>query len=830
MRICLRCGEETSDTVFCDMCQVELYQSSLQQKNTYDTLPAVTNSSGTALSALQERLEELSEGIEAPSSVMQPRHRSAKQDGVEATTQSAYQRGWRFKLSKRRWRWYFGALVLLAILGLGIDGLLILLGFTHHQSTRVLPADQPVLSLQPAQAVAGQLALIHFSHFQPSSHVFVNRDIEQQVRLDQVTPVVSVGKDGAADVHVLIGDDWGAGMHFLQAEDLQTHYTASAAVQIIGSGPALPPQLQVSKNSINMGSDEVDSNSFQALTLQNSGGGTISWSSVSDQSWLQCTPQQGLFSQQQEITIATSRTGLVAGSYHGQITLIASTGVKLGIQVIMQVQPHSQPLNGFLAVTPPVRAFTANDGEADPLSQTVTIKNPGLQSLHWSASSSAPTVTTDLQFNIFASTHWLDLQPDSGTLAPGASVAIHIQVHSHLLLPALYSGTIIFSGDQKLTLKPEAVAISLNLQPRCGLTPETGTLSFVMNAGQKQPASKSITLQPGLACQSASAWQAFVPVDWLSLAPADGILTPTQNVQTFVNINSGTLATGVYHASIVFLTNHRSQTLEVQLTITPPLTGSGTPDTSARQPTPVAREQPDGGGPPDGTAQPTVNNTATTNQAVFEIAPTALSFHMDQGQSNPEPQLLLLNNDGGGSIHWQASTRASWITLATNTGDLQTSQTLSVGITASGLETGSYTGQITFAALDETGATITNQTITVTLQLLTPCSLQVTPTSLAFNASLLQPNPADKKLTLTETGDCGRPITWSLSQDSASQAWLVPSATTGSDTGMGASLTVHVKTSGMVLGTYKGQMTLTATDRNGQASSQIVTVTLTVIG
>ncbi|HLZ80140.1 MAG TPA: hypothetical protein VKP04_00790, partial [Ktedonobacteraceae bacterium] len=117
------------------------------------------------------------------------------------------------------------------------------------------------------------------------------------------------------------------------------------------------------------------------------------------------------------------------------------------------------------------------------------------------------------------------------------------------------------------------------------------------------------------------------------------------------------------------------------------------------------------------------------------------------------------------------------------------------------------------------------QILTVTLFVSAPCSLQVTPSNLAFTVSLLQPDSADQNMTLKEAGNCVRPVSWSAQAD---RGWLILSNSNGTDNG---SMTVHANAQGMVPGTYSAQITLSASDSNQisvQVNPQTIQVTLKV--
>ena len=120
----------------------------------------------------------------------------------------------------------------------------------------------------------------------------------------------------------------------------------------------------------------------------------------------------------------------------------------------------------------------------------------------------------------------------------------------------------------------------------------------------------------------------------------------------------------------------------------------------------------------------------------------------------------------------------------------------------------------------------------VTLTVLQPCSLQVSASALTFTATQGQASPpATQNLTISETGSCARPVSWAAVTDSGSSAWLALSTTSGSDTGTGSTVGVSVNITGLVAGTYRGSVTITATGSGGaiiQNSSQVIPITLTI--
>jgi hypothetical protein len=222
---------------------------------------------------------------------------------------------------------------------------------------------------------------------------------------------------------------------------------------------------------------------------------------------------------------------------------------------------------------------------------------------------------------------------------------------------------------------------------------------------------------------------------------------------------------------------------------------------------------------------------------VLEIAPSSLSFSVMQGQGNPAAQVVTIANAGGSALYWQenpSSSDTSWLDIAPATGTLPSEQTaqLAVNIASSGLAPGTYTTQVAIMATDGSGSAVQGspQIFSVALTVFQPCSVQVTPHSLSFSSSLLQPNPPGQNIALKETGHC-TDTSWhaSVAVDTSGENWLTLSATSGTQTS--ATITVSVNSQNIVPASYSGRITFTVTDGSGsvQGSLQIVTVSLTVL-
>ena len=724
-----------------------------------------------------------------------------------------------------RLRTLFILLAIIAVIALIVDGTLISVGITqnrHAKEPNAIPPSSPVLTVTPGTVQPGQVVLLRISHFPASTYVSLSHDIQEPVRTEIGTSLIEVGPNGSADLHILVEDSWGAGPHIIEGEDVTTHYTASAIIQIIGAGPLQSPHLEVSQSLLNMGTGLQGANTIQSLILHNTGGSSISWVASSDQAWLFTTPTQGVFSQSQGISVAVTRANLKPGNYSGTITIVSNSGTPALIRVRMTVQPLPANAGPVLVATPPALSFIATDGGANPAGQFLTIRNPGLQPLSWSIASTTALVPGDQNIPFLSDASWIHTIPASGMVAPGSQAQIPVDVYSENLLPNVYSVMLTFTAAEASLNSPQPVAISLTVQPRCGIATSQGTLAFSASVGQKSPGSQVLGLGTSTACTSVINWQAFSSASWLSVTPASGRLQASSAGTATVNVSAGTLLPGIYSSFILFLTAQRTQTVTVQLTVLPSSSSFLSP-TAGWQPTVTV---PPGPGTP----------TPPVGPPVLGASPSNLNFSSIQGQGNPASQAEKVINSGGGPLNWQVAidpSASTWLSIAPMNGTIDAggSELATVSVNTGGLTAGTYSTQVSVTATNSSGvqAQGSPQLFTVTLTVYQPCSLQVAPANLTFTSTVLQPNPPAQNITLKEVGYCSRPISWTATVNASSRTWLIVSSASGSND---STIVVSVNTKGMLVGVYNGQVTLSADDKGGsevQNSPQVVPVTLNVI-
>lgn len=709
----------------------------------------------------------------------------------------------------------FICLTVMAVLALGVDSVLLSFAFLHTPSQISKVSGPPTLSIslgshqQLSNIVeAGQVITLHLRQFTPSSNIYISHDVDQPVMTNLTnakTLLLRVDQNGSADAITTIDNSWEPGFHTIQAEDSITHYTASTTLQI-QNGHTLPSQLQVETTTVDMGAKPQGANSSQSFTLSNQGTGSITWSANSNQPWLLLTPNQGTFSRSQTIIIGVQRISLKPGNYSGKITFTSNVGSHINVTVTMTVQPLSVTAP-VLEITPAVLSFTASDGGNNPNMQYLVVSNPGKQPLHWSLSNNSPTSLSGPS-SIFGmmdqSSNWLSLSQSSGSLVPGATTQIGVIVNSQNLLSGTYINTLVFSGGPDTANSPQNITVSLTIQPSCGLSLNTGSLSFTDVVNQNNPGSQAFSLGTTASCPQVVNWQASTSAGWLSISPGRGQIT--QNAATTVitvGVSAQSLKAGTYTATIAVVAGQNSQTVLVTLTVQPPLSPS----------TPV-----------------------------MAVSQLSLNFSTTQGQSSPPGQSVTITNtaSSGSSLHWNttvATLASSWLGASPVYGIVAPGQTeqLSVNVNTTNLTPGNYVGQIVLNASDGNGniAGGSPQTIMINLTVLPPCAL-AQPSSSAMVFSTLQgSNPSPQSLTLTASGNCGWPLSWKATIPGTASSWLsiTPTSGTLSASGQSTTLVVSPFASGLAPGTYSTSISIAASDTTNipaQGSPQNISVSLTV--
>lgn len=226
--------------------------------------------------------------------------------------------------------------------------------------------------------------------------------------------------------------------------------------------PQLPPSIELSSTSLLFeGTVGFPSPSPQGISISNSGEGDLSWTAVSDETWLSIAPDNGLAPS--AVSILVDALELDEGQYTGNIIITCGEADN---------SPVYLPVTLNMIKLPP-------SIETDPMQFTVSAvqdgANPTDRVLHISTS----VLGSDLNWTATNSESWLTLDILSGT--PPDSITLSFDI-TGMTFGEYYDEIII--SDPEATNSPFVVPVSLQIVsdlPVISVDPEI--LSVVAETG-----------------------------------------------------------------------------------------------------------------------------------------------------------------------------------------------------------------------------------------------------------------------------------------------------------------------------------------------------------
>lgn len=248
---------------------------------------------------------------------------------------------------------------------------------------------------------------------------------------------------GAQAVNLSVGSYQGV-INF--SGDIGAQVSTSLSVASAGA-------LVVSPGALDFTALSGKSHAEKPVTLQNSGGTSLSWQSqaitVDQGNWLQVTPAQGSLAAGEQTTASVDihSQGMSVGSYQGKITFTSSSGINQQIAVSLIISASA------IQAQPSSLTFVGAAG-SDPATQTIIITNEGNATLQWTVSAEG------------AGSSALTLMPNAGTLAPHQSVALTVTVDLTSSTATTMSPTIVLnagnSGGSTTASQSVPVNITVN--------------------------------------------------------------------------------------------------------------------------------------------------------------------------------------------------------------------------------------------------------------------------------------------------------------------------------------------------------------------------------
>jgi uncharacterized protein (TIGR03437 family) len=582
------------------------------------------------------------------------------------------------------------------------------------------------------------------------------------------------------------------------------------------------------------------------------------------------------------VTVTADPTGLNAGTYTANISVITGSTTASPIQVTFTVSSIGvSPSSVTLSYTVGSNVFPAAYG--------LTLSGP--------ATACSATVA------FTGSGNWFSLLQNSCASPGNLSILPNTSVISGLAA-GTYTATVTITPTPAAGSPAVVVPITLTVLPTPPVTVNPTALTFnwqtgVSAANPNQTFTISTTsVQPITYTVSGSTNAG----NWIStISPQSGMLSASSGAQITLTLNPAGLAAGTYTGSLVVSTPGGTPG---QTTIPITLIVSATPLLNVPNATLTFTSQLGASAP----AAQSVNITATSGNLVYTVSqsansswltvPTAgvtttplpvsvnttglnvgtynaiitigysttggmtqtipvvltitnsptvsanvasLSFPYQIGQTVPPAQTVQVSSTTGVPLFYNTTYATTtcgngWLPVGgpiAGVGQNSANYTLTVPVVTTGLAAGTCTGTITISAIDpSTNVAAVNSplSIPVTLYVSNTPLLVVTPaTPVLFNVGVGAASPAAQSVTLTSTSSTVLNYTVAFQTNNGGN-WLYINAQSGS-TASNNTLSIGVISNNLAAGTYTGSVTVTATGPGGSSvpnSPIVIPVTVVV--
>ncbi|MEP6960706.1 MAG: putative Ig domain-containing protein [Acidobacteriota bacterium] len=230
--------------------------------------------------------------------------------------------------------------------------------------------------------------------------------------------------------------------------------------------------------------------------------------------------------------VSADAISLTPGNYSNvlQLTTSGAQPANVSIPLTLLVDPPS-PAHFVL----PQRLQIQSERGSNPLFRSLAIANEGGKDATFQVSPPAAS--------------WLTVNPTSGLLPAGGSMALALRIDPSALNAGVYETELLFSGDST----NQAVAVQFIVGPPGGglLELSQSALEFVVWQGGK-PVSSTVGLinQSSIALSPIASVEGAGAADWLRVALHSASLAPGEATPVDVTAGAGSLAPGHYSAWI----------------------------------------------------------------------------------------------------------------------------------------------------------------------------------------------------------------------------------------------------------------------------------------
>jgi hypothetical protein len=211
--------------------------------------------------------------------------------------------------------------------------------------------------------------------------------------------------------------------------------------------------------------------------------------------------------------------------------------------------------------------------------------------------------------------------------------------------------------------------------------------------------------------------------------------------------------------------------------------------------------------------QQTITVNPPAPAATISASPASLTFNFQTGGTTPGAQTIAVSSSGS-ALSYSISSSASWLSATPSTGS--TPGNVSVSVNPTGLTAGTYTANVTVTAASASNNPLTVP-VTLNVTAVAP-TIGTSPSNLSFSFQTGGTTPAAQTVAVTSSGIA---FTYSIA---TSASWLLATPSSGTTPG---NISVSVNPSGLAVGSYTGNITITASGTSNNPKTVPVTLTVT---
>lgn len=287
----------------------------------------------------------------------------------------------------------------------------------------------------------------------------------------------------------------------------------------------------------------------QAVGVENSGGGTLSFTSVTcGETW--CVPPGAAPGSlgggaTTNINVQANPAGLSAGFYFTELTIVSSAGTaQVPVTLLIQSNPS-------LVLSPSGNQMTVPAGGV--------VANPDTTFLVNITGAASANTSVAWTASLLPGTTWLNLSTTSGSSTSALPGTISYSLNQSAvsaLAAGVYYGTIRVTSAGAVN-SPQDFQVVLDVEaanaPQAP-NPTPAGLIFVTTANGTAPPAQTDTVYASTA--ASVPYQASATTsdgaNWLSVSPATGTTSAQQPAQTSISVNPTGLAAGIYHGTVSY--------------------------------------------------------------------------------------------------------------------------------------------------------------------------------------------------------------------------------------------------------------------------------------